>query len=300
MADTFEPWSTTRSDHPVNLPEDLAAKNTRILNPLAAPDLYYEFYDHSAAEVKVTSKETGETTTYELVKNINDPDSGFHAKIIKDPETGHHILLAKGMDMPGRDEGAGNLGFMDDIGDLKNQSLQTCISDQVMVAENAYLDLLKDPEVKSLEVIGYSVGAIPANYYASVYGAKVTNIADLGVPGTEIDGHTSTQQFIAGAATKLGFNWCSNGFFPGVHGDFKTNLESNVVGLELRLDVMGGPLGAVGERYGTRIVLDEDHLNTLGSAHIPDVYAKSAREEFDAPETETVKTFEGDTWKPFN
>lgn len=298
MTDPIAPWSQTRPDHPAQLPDQLADKNIRLLNPLAAPDLYYNFYDATAAEVVVTTPETGEQSTYQLVANINDEESGFHAKVIMDPDTAHYILLLKGMDMPGRDEGAGANGFLQDISDLKGQSLHTCISNQVMAAEGTFLDLLQDPNVKSLEVIGYSIGSIPANYYASVYGAQVTNIADLGVPGTEIDGYMSTQQLTASLATSIGFNWCSNGFFPGAHGEFRDNLDNNVIGLSLRADAMGGTLGRVGTAFGNQIVLDEDNLNLLGAAHVPEVYASTAARQPDTPSVETTQTIQADNWKP--
>lgn len=275
------PWSESRSEAPVEVPADLADKNIRILNPLGAPDLYFELYDKAALTVNIQGPDDDEPATYELVRNINDAESGFHAKVIRNPETGHYVLLSKGMDMPGRDEGSGVMGFSDDIGDLKLQSLQTCISDQVLAAEQAYLELLQDPDVKSLEIIGYSIGSIPANYYAAVYDAKTTNIADLGVPGSV---ENSTQNFLAHT-----FNWCGNGFFPGVHGEFETNLNENVVGLELRADAMGGTLGSAGNRYGKQIVLDENDLNLLGAAHVPEVYAATVVEHFpDTPQTETV------------
>lgn len=249
----------------------------------------------------MTAPEDGEQTKYQLVANINDPESGFHAKVIMDPDTSHYVLLVKGMDMPGRDEGAGSSGFLSDIGDMKNQSLQTCISDQVMFSEKTFLDLLENPKVKSLEVVGYSIGSIPANYYASVYGAQVTNIADLGVPGTDINGRMSTQQLFASVGTSLGFNWCSNGFFPGAHGEFKENLDNNVVSLELRADVMANDLGRVGTKYGTQIVLDSDNLDLMGLGHVPEIYANAieARDQ-SVSKTETTKTLSTDNWKPLN
>ncbi len=291
MSDKIIPWSETRSEEPTHLPDNLAGKNLRLLNPLAAPDLYFELYDNGASEVIITDPATDEQQTYELVKNINNPESGFHAKVIKDAETGHHILITKGMDMPGRDEGAGRTGFMDDLGDLKYSSLQTCISDQVIDAEKAYLDLLEDPQVQTLEVVGYSIGTIPANYYASVYDAQVTNIADLGVPGS-VEG--STQNFLAHT-----FNWCNNGAFPGAHGKFEENLNQNVVGLRMRADMMGGALGAAGNEYGKQVTIDKDSLNFAGGAHVPQVYADAIKENFpESPTTETTKTLQTDIWKP--
>ena len=48
-------------------------------------------------------------------------------------------------------------------------------------------------------------------------------------------------------------------------------------------------MGGVGQRFGERIVLDEDDLNLLGAAHVPQVYAETIAENFpDTPKTETV------------
>lgn len=284
MSDLIQPWSTTRPDGPVDLPSDLADKNARLLNPLAAPDLYYELYDNAASKVVIKDPETGQETNYELVKNVNNSESGFHAKIIKNPETGHHILIAKGMDMPFRDEGGGTFGFRDDLGDLDEAQTHGCITDQVVAAEAIYLELLQDSDIKTIEMIGYSIGSIPANYMSSIYSVPTTNIADLGTP----------ERIMSSV-----FDACAHGLFPGAHGEFKTNLDNNVIGLELRLDAAGGWLGGAGPRHGKRIALDQDSLNPIGFAHIPDIYATSAREQHNAPETTVTETLKKDTWKPF-
>lgn len=216
----------------------------------------------------------------------------LHFKIIKNADTGHYIVFAKGMDMPGRDVGAGKMGSVDDLAQRELADSFGCISNQVMAAEVVYLSLLQNPEVKSIEVVGYSIGTIPANYLASVYDAKVTNIADLGVPHTGYD--KKAQSWLDEQ-----FNTCANVLFPGVAGEFKNNLNENVVGLKLRADAMGGVLGGVGKEYGNQIILDEENLEMSGAAHVPEVYSKIAKQNFpDTPDVETTKTLEGDVWKP--
>lgn len=295
MTDKITPWSENRNDGPVELPPELAAKNTAELNPLAAPQFYAELYDRNAGKITVTDPETGSAQKYELVQNINNPDSSFHAKIVANPETGHHIIFMKGMDLPGRDEGAGELSgpWKDNNGRVA--SSYGCVSDQVLDAEKAYLELLQDPDVKSISVVGYSIGAIPANYLASVYDVKVTNIADLGVPGTG----SSFVLGLRGSLTRT-FDVCSNGLFPGAAGDFKNNLDENVTGLVLRADGFGGQIGAVGKEFGNQITLDEDGLNPLGAAHIPQVYADTIADRFsDAPDVEATATSQNSQFKPF-
>ncbi len=294
MGDTIKPWSDTRSESPVELPNDLADKNVRLLNPLAAPDLYFELYDNAAKRVTITDPETNEAQNYELVANVNNPETSSHFKVIKNPDTGHHVLIGKGMDLLGRNEGAGALkGVYEDLWQQENAEDDGCITGQVIDGEKAYLELLQNPDVKSIEVIGYSIGSIPANYLASVYDAKITNIADLGVPHTGRDEALGFQKW-----TAENFNVCAKGMFPGAHGEFKDNLNQNTIGLALRGDTMGGALGGVGLRFGEQIVLDKGDLNWLGFAHVPQIYADSARELHNAPETTVTEKLEGDTWQP--
>lgn len=297
MSDVIKAWSETRSEEPVVLPEELGDKNIRLLNPLGAPDLYFELYDNAAKQVTITDSKTNETETYELVANINNPDTSSHFKVIKNPDTGHHVLIGKGMDLPViKDEGAGRFnGMYEDLWQQENAEDDGCITGQVLDGEAAYLELLQDPSVKSIEVIGYSIGTIPANYLASVYDAKITNIADLGVPHTGRDEAFGLQKW-----TAENFNVCAKGMFPGAHGQFKDNLNQNTVGLELRADAMGGSIGGVGMRFGQQIILDKDELNIAGAAHVPQVYADSARELHDAPETTMIEKLQVDNWKPFN
>ena len=245
-------------------------------------------------EVVVKDPSSPTEENYELVANINHEASSSHFKVIKNSETGHYMMLAKGMDLPGRDEGAGKLGAIDDLAQRDLADAFGCITNQVMAAEMLYLVLLENPDVKSIEVVGYSIGTIPANYLASVYDAEVTNIADLGVPNTGYD------QKVQNWLSKQ-FDTCANGLFPGVHGEFEKNLNENVVGLKMRADVMGGALGGVGKEYGEQIVLDKGDLNWAGAAHVPEVYAKAATENFpETPQVETTQQLQTDTWKPLN
>lgn len=292
MSGDIKPWSGTRTESPPELPPDLALKNTRHLNPLAAPALYFELYDNNAEAVNVTDPRTEETQRYELVGNVNNPESSAHFKIVKNSETGHHILIAKGMDLPGRDEGAGQMGFIEDLHHLGSAKLGGCMSDPVLDAEKAYLEMLQDPDVKSMEVIGYSIGSIQASYLASVYGAKTTNIADLGTPNSGL--LEAPQKWLDAS-----FNTCAHGLFPGAYGGFKDNLDRNVVGLELRADVMGGALGGVGQRPGTQIVIDKGDMALSGIAHVPQVYADEIVKRIqDPPVVETVSTSVHNTFLP--
>ncbi|MEM7650870.1 MAG: hypothetical protein AAF204_02165 [Pseudomonadota bacterium] len=301
MGKRVQPWSETKTDNPVELPDDLVDKNVRLLNPLGAPDLYFELYDNAAKRVTITDPNTGESENYELVANINNSETSSHFKVIRNPETGHHVLIGKGMDLVGRNEGAGRFGGVyKDMLQHDDAENYGCITGQVLDGEKAYLDLLEDSNVKSIEIIGYSLGSLPASYLASVYGAQITNFADLGVPHTGSEAHLKSQR-----AMSNNFNVCSKGYFPGAYGEFKNNLDKNTVGLRLRADVMAGNFlgnltGKVGERFGTQIMLDKDDLNIAGAGHVPQVYADTAKEVHDAPETETVEKLEVDTWKPFN
>lgn len=290
----IKPWSENRTDVPPVLSPDLSIKNTRHLNPLAAPALYYELYDNNAEKIRIEDPKTGEVQHYELVANVNNPDSSSHFKIIKNLDTGHHILIAKGMDLPGRNEGAGRTGFTGDLYHHASAKLGGCLTDPVLDTERIYLELLRNPEVKSLETIGYSIGSIGANYLASVYGAKATNLADLGTPNSGImEGMQKWMQ--------ANFNTCANGLFPGAYGAFKANLDRNVTGLGLRMDVMGGMLGGVGQRPGEQIVIDKDSIALSGIAHVPLVYAEAiANKVPDAPGIQATETSMHNTFLPFS
>jgi hypothetical protein len=286
-----EVWSKTRSAEPVQLSDDLSIKNQRLLDPLASADFYFEFYDGKAQKVVV--HEPGGAAKYELVANLNNPESGFHAKVVRNPETGHHVILIKGTDLVGRDEGAGPVaGAPKDAYQLA-VAQYGCLTDQVLDAEKAYIEWLQKPEIASLEIIGYSIGSIPANYLASVYDAKASNVADLGVPGTGPGG--GAKRWLA-----ANFNTCAHGLFPGATGEFRDNLKANVVGLKLRMDAFGGPIGDAGDEFGARYILDTEDLNLLGVGHIPEVYANTVKEAFpQTPEVRTVETVRGPLFAPF-
>lgn len=85
----------------------------------------------------------------------------------------------------------------------------------------------------------------------------------------------------------------------GAHGEFAQNLNDNVTGLELRLDAMGGSIGEVGTRFGKQIVLDEESINLMGWAHIPAVYADSARKLHNAPKTDSITVTPDKQFQPF-
>ncbi|MCB9983537.1 MAG: hypothetical protein H6861_07695 [Rhodospirillales bacterium] len=274
---TITPWSAAPTDRPVTLPADLINKNVRRLDHLASAALYYELYDNAAKRLSVYNPKTGKTEIYEFVENINNPQSGSHFKIIKNPNTGHYVLFAKGMDMPGRDEGAGEWGFLKDS-IQHGHTTKGCLTTQAIDGEKAYLHLLQNPEVTSIEIIGYSIGSTSANYLAAIYGASVTNIADLGIPGTIA--RSSSPDDI--------FNTCSHGTFPPATGAIEHNMHSNIKSLKLRCDLMGGLLGDIGKEFGKVIVLGDGPF----MGHVPKHYANAVYTyDPDAPKVETLEAF---------
>jgi|GEM_PF-5246854 len=290
------PWSETRADNPVELPNELSEKNSRLFDPMATADLYYELYDNAAQTVKVTHPETDNTETYKLVANVSNPESSSHLKVIMNPETHHYIMLAKGMDLFGRDEGAGKLvGPLIDLAERGSAENNSCLTNPVLDAETAYLELLQNPNVKSLEVVGYSIGTISTNYLAAVYGAKTTNIADLGVPGSDSALSPHLRSVLPNH-----FNTCANGLYPPATGAFVQNLNDNVIGLKMRADFLGGTVGGVGKEYGEQIVLDKDNFEIKGAGHVPEVYADTAKTmDPTTPDVEAAVVSKETQFEPF-
>ena len=259
------------------LSDDITAKNQREIESFSVPGFYARFYDNQAAIVQVGDQQ------YELQENLNDPDSSAHAKVVHNIESGHTIIIFKGMDKPGFDEGAGIFGFVGDTFGHHGDSADGCLSDQVRFFEQEYLRILQDPNVPSVELIGYSIGSTPANYLVGQYGAITTNIADLGVPS----GH-----FVEA---------CENGHFPLVNEEFNANLAANIVGLELRADGLGGAIGDIGPQHGEQITLDENDLNLIGAFHVPQAYEATVIEHFpDEPEAVVVEVSNNESnFEPF-
>lgn len=89
-------------------------------------------------------------------------------------------MLYKGMDLPGRNEGCGRTGFIED-GRTAFQAKMGQLNQQTAPAEAAFLEIRNNPQVESMEVVGYSIGSLHMNYLAAKHDAVGTVIADMGM-----------------------------------------------------------------------------------------------------------------------
>lgn len=240
-------------------------KNQALIEPLYAPDLYARHFDGEENKIAIGMKD-GSVRTYEFLERIDDKKTSFAASVLLDQESGHAIILYKGMDVPGRNEGSGRGGF---IGDLRVAYAAKNGEDNIQTppAEQTYLNTLNDPRVKSLEIIGYSIGSLHLNTMAAKYGAQGTAIADMGISNQVL--------------TSI-FNKGVEG--PGLNlvEDMDAAMKTRVTSLKKEWDKLPASSAASAPR-GTVISLDQGSwTDILGLAHIPQVYAADAEKMLQA------------------
>lgn len=226
------------------------AKNVSLLEPLAVPRFYADiFYDREASVE--TMYKSGKKARFDVIEQFSDPDTSFRAVLMQNPQDGHGVLVFKGMEFPGYDEGAGRLGFLDDIKTIVLHKMGYH-TEQGKNAVAAYDKIIASDRIETLEVVGYSMGTIFASHLAATRGAKGTNIAELG--------------FKAG----------------------NDNEPDNITSLLLRGDLITRA-GRVGDRIWNNLVLDGDRSICVpftkacmavpylpGIAHDARVYASEA------------------------
>lgn len=150
------------------------------LNPLAAPALYSRHFGKKENTITALA-EDGSLLKLEMLSSLKDQRTGFLGDVMIDKATGHAIILYKGMDVPFRNEGNGRTGFLRDTFTAA-QALATGANNwQTPFAEKLYHDTINNPDVKSVEVAGFSLGTLHANYIAAKYGVKGTVLANLGI-----------------------------------------------------------------------------------------------------------------------
>lgn len=157
-------------------PSELA-KQRSVIDPLRAPALYSEvFYgdsDHMQAVFTV------DDMRFRRYRQFDDPESGLSGVVILDETSGHAVILFKGMDRPFAEQG-GLIGVLTDIGGVLHAKFGTGNS-QLPRADAAYTEALCEAVIKSIEMVGYSMGSQIANYLAVTYGATGVVFADMGL-----------------------------------------------------------------------------------------------------------------------
>lgn len=225
------------------------------LNPLAAPALYSRHFGDKKQDTLTALGQDGKLLQLEPLLKRDDQKTGFHGDVLIDRNTGHAIILFKGMDVPLHNEGNGRTGFLRDTFAAAQALITGGKNRQTPFAEQLYLDTINNPDVKSVEVVGFSLGTLHANYIAAKYGVKGTVLADLG---------------IANRGLKSIFNDSAQDV-----NSAKSNLKNNLTILNMQLD----PVSWLGffRRQGTVIDLDKGRAPDLkGAQHLAKNYDENA------------------------
>jgi hypothetical protein len=241
------------------------AKQQSRLEPLLAPIVYTRhFYGpREAAGQPIDLQDT----VWQPHRDLSDPASGFDGSVLLDPATGHALVLFKGMDRMSVE--GGPLGALTDLVQVFGARFGGANA-QVAVAERAYLQTLCDPQVRSVEVIGYSLGSQPANLLAVRWGATGTVFGNMGI-----------------APERL-----AQGLTDAPAGTTRATVDARLTVLSLGGDVLVRMFG-VGEEIGRRIDLPG---SALGVLHDPEIYAHAASQVL----AERSPDGQFDGWAPVN
>jgi hypothetical protein len=156
--------------------------------PLLAPALYAQHFGRRRRNAVTLPNPGHPPFVFRKISQLSDTASGFRADAMLDARTGHAVIIYKGMDVPFRDEGNGRLGFLRDAFTALEAKLQGGPNNQTKFAERIYRRTAADPRVKSLEIIGFSLGSLHANHIAAKYGARATVLSDLGLGAHDMAG----------------------------------------------------------------------------------------------------------------
>lgn len=195
---------------------------------------------------------------FERLSTLNDPKTGFRGDVMIDRASGHAIILYKGMDVPFKDEGNGRFAFLRDVFTAAQSWFRGGLNQQTPLAERLYLETLRNPAIKSIQTVGFSLGTLHVNYIAAKYGVHGTVVSDLGIAD-----HGLTKIF--------------NNSAHGVLEKAKQELHKNVTVLRMGFDLIPRLFGA-GPSRGNVIDLDEGLLPDLsGLTHLANIYSIKAR-----------------------
>jgi hypothetical protein len=260
----YSPVPVNQDDGPASMA--LAGdKNLRRIDPFQTSNMYDECFDQPPHETIQVDYDDGSRQTFQLLKRYNDPKTSFAAASYINPADGHAVILYKGMDFPFSDQGAGTFGFLRDFGAIAKTRLGG-FPEQMKQAEQVYLETLNNPQIKSLEVAGFSMGSMFVNHLAARFGAQSTVMADLGISDSAMK-----RDFNARARTQP-----ENAIFANYTlGQMSQEMRRNIVSLNLDLDILP-KIFAVGSRRGREIDLDPAGIDPEGIKHRVSIYRENA------------------------
>lgn len=237
----------------------LESKNRRLFNALAAPELYTRHFTEKQDNIAMRQGIglSRKNWQFETLSEVDNKDTGLRASVMIDRTTGHAIVLYKGMDSPLQDEGNGRFAFLKDAKTAIQSWFNDGTNQQTKQAEQLYLDTLNNPDVKTVEVIGFSLGTLHANYVTAKYDAKSTVLADLGLSKDGL-----TKIFNERARNDEGFSLSS----------LKKNMAENMTVLRLKADIVPALFGE-GPSRGKVIDLDKGNYPDIkGLSHLSSIY----------------------------
>lgn len=153
-------------------PDILAAKAERVLNPNATARAFTEAMVNQP-KVLSAPDARGNVSTYSQVMTVDDKETGFSGAIYMN-EKGHAIVFYPGMN--GRSDPT---SIPADVVSYW-QSEQGLVNNQAGQAQDLYVTAAS--MAKSVETVGMSLGTVHTNMLAGKYGAKATNLSDIGLP----------------------------------------------------------------------------------------------------------------------
>lgn len=225
-------------------PRELAKQRSAI-DPLRVPALYSELFYSSRSDPSAAMGVGG--MRFRKYRQFDHPDSGLSGFVLLDDASGHALVLFKGMDRPfAEPDGWG--GVFTDLGVVLAAKFGTG-NGQFPRADDAYTEALCEEAVKSIELVGYSMGSQIANYLAVKYGAHGVVFGDMGLDAALLE-------------------------MPA-RGDLQAarmRAREHIVSLSLSGDLVVKMFG-VGEVVGTVVNLPG---GLIGVFHQPEFYADAA------------------------
>jgi len=221
------------------------AKQRSAIDPLRVPALYSELFYGQHRDPLATLDVDG--VGFRRYRQFDDADSGLSGFVLLDDVSGHALVLFKGMDRPFA-ERDGWSGVFTDLGGVLAAKFGTG-NGQLRRGDDAYTEALCDAAIRSIELVGYSMGSQIANTLAVKYGAFAVVFGDMGLDATLLKRHARGDVQAARARAR-----------------------EHVVSLALSGDVVVKVFG-VGEVVGSVVKLPGVLVGVL---HQPEVYANAA------------------------